>query len=39
MDLALLVDVLLAGGKLVVVDEVTFQYRRHGGSPTPRSVP
>jgi hypothetical protein len=31
-DLALLVDVLLAGGNLVVDDEVTFEYRRHGQS-------
>jgi glycosyltransferase involved in cell wall biosynthesis len=31
-DLALLVDVLLAGGDLLVDDAVTFEYRRHGQS-------
>ncbi|MCY7395414.1 MAG: glycosyltransferase [Nocardioides sp.] len=31
-DLALLVDVLLAGGTLVVDDEVCFEYRRHAAS-------
>ena len=32
MDLALLADVLMADGELVVVPEVAFLYRRHGGS-------
>lgn len=31
-DLALLVDVLLAGGRLHVDDDVAFEYRRHRGS-------
>ena len=31
-DLALLVDVLVAGGELVVSSEVAFEYRRHEGS-------
>jgi glycosyltransferase involved in cell wall biosynthesis len=32
VDLALLADVLMAGGNLVVVPDVAFRYRRHGGS-------
>jgi glycosyltransferase involved in cell wall biosynthesis len=31
-DLALLVDVLRGGGRLVVDDEMTFRYRRHAAS-------
>jgi glycosyltransferase involved in cell wall biosynthesis len=31
-DMALLVDVLLRGGDLVLMPEVAFQYRRHAGS-------
>jgi hypothetical protein len=31
-DLALLVDVVLAGGELALAPEVAFQYRRHQGS-------
>lgn len=32
MDLALLAEVLMDGGELVVVPDVAFLYRRHGGS-------
>ncbi|GAA2242064.1 glycosyltransferase [Herbiconiux moechotypicola] len=31
-DLALIVDVVLAGGSLLLDDETVFQYRRHAGS-------
>ncbi len=32
LDLGLLVDVLVAGGELVVIPETLFRYRRHAGS-------
>ena len=32
LDLGLLVDVLVAGGQLVVIPDRVFQYRRHAGS-------
>jgi glycosyltransferase involved in cell wall biosynthesis len=31
-DMALVMDVLIAGGRLVVTPEVAFRYRRHAGS-------
>lgn len=32
VDLALMVDVLLDGGRMAIVPEVCFEYRRHGAS-------
>ena len=37
-DLALLVDVALAGGRLLLDDEVTFDYRRHAASDSSRKA-
>lgn len=38
-DLAMLLEITLAGGSLVVDDQIVFQYRRHAGSVSAKTGP